>query len=89
LTCSFVPALVDDDDSDPADDNDPSVQDDTILNGFDQHVPSILGRLALVPVGETGTIPYARRPAALKEQPVIPSSMGLTEIDGGMSTLLP
>jgi len=39
LTCSFVPALVDDDDSDPADDNDPSVQDDTILNGFDQHVP--------------------------------------------------
>lgn len=39
MTCSFVPALVDDDDSDPADDNDPSVQDDTILNGFDQHVP--------------------------------------------------
>ena len=39
LTCSFVPALVDVDDSDPADDNDPSVQDDTILNGFDQHVP--------------------------------------------------
>ena len=39
MTCSFVPALVDDDDSDPADDNDPSVQDDTILNGLDQHVP--------------------------------------------------
>jgi hypothetical protein len=39
LTCSFVPALVDDDDSDPADENDLSVQDDTILNGFDQHVP--------------------------------------------------
>ena len=39
MTCSFVPALVDVDDSDPADDNDPSVQDDTILNGFDQHVP--------------------------------------------------
>ena len=31
----------------------------------------------------------ARRPAALKEQPAIPSSMGLTEIDGGISTLLP
>jgi hypothetical protein len=64
LTCSFVPALVDDDDSDPADDNDPSVQDDTILNGLDQHVPSILGRLALVPVGETGTIPYSMRKEA-------------------------
>ena len=33
--------------------------------------------------------PCARRPPALKEQPAIPSSMGLTEIDGGMSTLWP
>ncbi len=35
----FGPALIDDSDSDPADDNDPSVQDDTIHNGFNQHVP--------------------------------------------------
>jgi hypothetical protein len=62
-------------------------------------ITSILGRLALVPVGTcNGTIPYgmepfhtpcARRPAAFQEQPAIPSSMVLTEIDGGMSTLLP
>ncbi len=47
-------------------------------------ITSILGRLALVPVGDT-----ARRPARFLEQPLIQSPMMLMEIDGGMSALLP
>ncbi len=33
--------------------------------------------------------PCARMPAPFQEQPAVPSPMGLTEVDGGMSTVLP
>ncbi len=53
-------------------------------------ITAILGRLALVRVGDTGTIPYSMRQEAtpFQEQPAIRSPMVLTENGGGMSTLL-
>ncbi len=55
-------------------------------------VTSILGRLGLVPMGETGTIPFSMRKEStptFQEQPVIQRWMLVTAIDGGISTVGP
>ncbi len=50
-------------------------------------VVSILGKLPVVPVGETGTIPYCMRQ---HEENVVGAAFGqVTEAGGGISTLGP
>ena len=54
-------------------------------------ISSILGRLALVPVGDTGTIPSpcTMRNQTLMAQPATQRMALVTGIDGGTSTVMP
>ena len=58
-------------------------------------ITSVLGRLPVVPVGTTGTMPYSMRMEQIRSRipslghPVTQAKMQLTAADGGTSTPWP